>query len=178
MIEKYIKNEDSLKKWRRFKGHRFAVISVWAMLLAVFFSLTAEFWANNRPLYMKYKGQSYFPVFKTYHPDKAVLFAADIQHALNYDGLDLNENETYKTLIKKYEIPESDFLAKLDNEEYRQLAYYDVALSRQLQVTGYPAAFIKTAELEFFMIAKGYANLETMELRIQNVIKEAGLGVS
>ncbi|RRN76496.1 DsbA family protein [Pseudoxanthomonas sp. SGD-10] len=117
-------------------------------------------------------------VFKTYHPDKAVLFAADIQYALNYDGLDLNENETYKTLIKKYEIPESDFLAKLDNEEYRQLAYYDVALSRQLQVTGYPAAFIKTAELEFFMIAKGYANLETMELRIQNVIKEAGLGVS
>lgn len=68
MIEKYIKNEDSLKKWRRFKSHRFAVISSWLLGIAILFSFTAEFWANSKPLYMSYKGQSYFPVFKTYHP--------------------------------------------------------------------------------------------------------------
>lgn len=114
-------------------------------------------------------------VFKTYFPQKAVLFASDLQFALNYDGLDLNDDNTYKSIIKKYKIPEGEFISKLNDEEFRQLAYYDVALSRQLQVTGYPAAFIKTPDMEFFMIAKGYANLETMELRIQNVIKEAGL---
>ncbi len=114
-------------------------------------------------------------VFKTYFPQKAVLFASDLQFALNYDGLDLNDDNTYKSIIKKYKIPEGEFIGKLNDEEFRQLAYYDVALSRQLQVTGYPAAFIKTPDMEFFMIAKGYANLETMELRIQNVIKEAGL---
>jgi microcin C transport system permease protein len=88
MIEKYIKNEDSLKKWRRFKGHRFAVISVWAMLLAVFFSLTAEFWANNRPLYMKYKGQSYFPVFKTYHPSD---FGEENFLVTNYKAMEIDK---------------------------------------------------------------------------------------
>lgn len=116
-------------------------------------------------------------VFKTYFPQKAVLFASDLQYALNYEGLDLNEDDTYKSIIKKYKIPEDEFINKLNDEEFRQLAYYDVALSRQLQVTGYPAAFIKTPDMEFFMIAKGYADLETMELRIQNVIKEAGLNL-
>ncbi len=111
-------------------------------------------------------------VFKAYLPDQAVLFAHDIQKALNFYGLDLNENETYKGLIKPFNLPEEEFISKLDNEEYRQLAYYDVALARQLQVTGYPAAFIKTGELQFHMIAKGYTNEETMELRIQNVLKE------
>lgn len=111
-------------------------------------------------------------VFKSYLPDQAVLFAHDIQKALNFYGLDLNDNQTYKELIKPYKLPEEEFLAKLDNEEYRQLAYYDVALARQLQVTGYPAAFIKTGELQFHMIAKGYSDEATMELRIHNVLKE------
>lgn len=111
-------------------------------------------------------------VFKSYLPDQAVLFAHDIQKALNFYGLDLNDNETYKDLIKSYHLPEKEFIDKLDNEEYRQLAYYDVALARQLQVTGYPAAFIKTGELQFHMVAKGFADEATMELRIQNVLKE------
>lgn len=111
-------------------------------------------------------------VFKSYLPQEAVLFAHDIQKALNYYGLDLNKDDTYIDLIKPFNLPADEFIAKLNNEEYRQLAYYDVALARQLQVTGYPAAFIKTGELKFHMIAKGYATEETMELRIQNVLKE------
>lgn len=111
-------------------------------------------------------------VFKSYLPDQAVLFAHDLQKALNFYGLDLNEDETYKSLIQTYNLSVEEFISKLNNEEYRQLAYYDVALARQLQVTGYPAAFIKTGELQFHMIAKGYADQETMELRTQNVLKE------
>lgn len=114
-------------------------------------------------------------VFKDYHPEEAVLFAAELQYALNYDGLDLSKDDTYKSLIRRYDIPESEFITKLNEDEYKQQAYYDFALSRQLHVTGYPAAFIKTGETSFYMIAKGFADLETMELRIQNVIKEAGL---
>ncbi|MFD1630638.1 DsbA family protein [Pseudopedobacter beijingensis] len=114
-------------------------------------------------------------VFKTYRPEDAILFASDMQYALNHDGMDLNLDDTYKLLIAKYNIPENEFIQKLNDEEFRQLAYYDVALSRQLQVTGYPAVLIKTSELNFHLIAKGYADLETMELRVQNVIKEEGL---
>lgn len=68
MIEKFIKNEDSLKKWRRFKSNKLAVISSWLVGIALFFSFTAEFWANSKPLYLKYNGKSYFPVMVDYHP--------------------------------------------------------------------------------------------------------------
>lgn len=66
MIEKYIKNDLSLKRWRRFKSKRAAVVSCWILFIACFFSFTAEFWANSKPIYLKHNGKSYFPVFKTY----------------------------------------------------------------------------------------------------------------
>ena len=64
MIEKRLKNEESLKKWRAFKAHRTGYYSIWIILLLCFFSFTAEFWANSKPIYLSYQGQSYFPVFK------------------------------------------------------------------------------------------------------------------
>jgi putative protein-disulfide isomerase len=76
-------------------------------------------------------------------------------------------------LVHDFGINPDEFIVKLNSEEFKQAAYYDFALARQLQVTGYPAAFIKTGDHNFYMIAKGYADLETMELRIANVLKEA-----
>lgn len=111
-------------------------------------------------------------VFKSFLPDQAILFAHDLQTALYQKGLDLSKSANYGSLIQKYQIPEEEFISKLEQEEFKQAAYYDFALAKQLQVTGYPAAFIKTADLKFFMIAKGYTDKETLELRIQHVLKE------
>lgn len=68
MIERLIKNDDTLKKWRRFKSYRLAVLSAWLIGVALFFSFTAEFWANSKPLYLKYRGENYYPVLVNYHP--------------------------------------------------------------------------------------------------------------
>lgn len=68
MIERYLKNENSIKAWRRFKARKSAVISCWMLIVIFFFSATAELWANRKPLVMKYQGQTYFPVLKYYHP--------------------------------------------------------------------------------------------------------------
>jgi putative protein-disulfide isomerase len=112
-------------------------------------------------------------VFKHFHPDKAILFAHDLQFAIYKDGIDLSNDKNYVPLITKYAINEEEFIQKLNSEEFKQAAYYDFALARQLQVTGYPAAFIKTGERNFYMIAKGYTDFETLELRIANVLKES-----
>jgi microcin C transport system permease protein len=68
MIEKLIKNELTLKRWRSFKRRKLAVASCFiliGMLLATFLS---PFLANSRPIVMKYKGKYFFPVTKNYHP--------------------------------------------------------------------------------------------------------------
>lgn len=68
MIERRLKNELTLKRYRRFKSVRRAVGGVWVIAVFLFFSLTAEIWSNNKPLIMNYEGNIYFPVFKTYYP--------------------------------------------------------------------------------------------------------------
>lgn len=88
MIEKLIKNDNSLKKWRRFKSRRLAVLSTWLICAACFFSFTAEFWANNRPIYLNYQGQSFFPVLKDYHPG---LFGNEEAVVMNYRELELDD---------------------------------------------------------------------------------------
>jgi len=111
-------------------------------------------------------------VFKTFYPEKAVLFASDLQKATFINGADLSLDESYIPLIDKYDIPADVFLQKLNSEEFKQAAYYDFALAKQLQVSGYPAAFIKADDRNFYMIAKGYADYETMKLRIANVLSQ------
>ncbi len=70
MMQYIFTNELSQKRWRRFKQHRSALISVCILLLVAFFSFTAEFWANSKPLYLRHHGQSYFPVVQNVHPSE------------------------------------------------------------------------------------------------------------
>src|SRR5690606_34713079 len=88
MIEKLIKNEETQKKWRRFKSNKLAVMSSWLVGIALFFSFTAEFWANNKPLYLKYDGKSFFPVMVSYHPSE---FGEERTLITDYRTLNLNE---------------------------------------------------------------------------------------
>ncbi len=68
MIERRIKNDLTLKRYRRFKSVKRAVWSTWVFIFLIFLSITAEFWANNKPIIMSHQGSIYFPVVKTYHP--------------------------------------------------------------------------------------------------------------
>lgn len=88
MIERFVKNELTLKRIRRFKTIRRAVWSVWIFLFLIFLSATAEFWANNKPIIMSYQGAIYFPVVKTYHPS----VFGEPGFVTNYRALNLDSN--------------------------------------------------------------------------------------
>ncbi len=111
-------------------------------------------------------------IFKEYHPHRAIEFAGDLQYALNYEGRDLTDNEAYRHLLEKYGINDERFYDKLQSEEYKEKAYYEFSLVKQLQVTGYPTVFIQTGELKFQMIAKGYTDYETVKSRVEAVLSE------
>lgn len=85
MIEKILKSEISKKRWRRFKSNRLAVYSGIIILVLNFFSFTAEFWANSKPIVLQYKNQVYFPIFKQYHPSE---FGITSSLIVNYRMLD------------------------------------------------------------------------------------------
>ena len=111
-------------------------------------------------------------IFKEYYPEKQVEFASELQYALNYEGRDLDDNEAYRHLMEKWNIPVDDFYSKLKDETYKEKAYYEFALCKQLQVTGFPAVFLQTGESKFYLLARGYTDYDTLNQRLENVLKE------
>lgn len=111
-------------------------------------------------------------IFKELYPEKQVAFVSDLQNALHYEGRDLTDDEAYRHLLEKYEINADDFYTKLKTEEYKEKAFYEFSLCRQLQVTAFPAVLIQVADTKFYLLAKGYTTYEDVKARIENILKE------
>jgi microcin C transport system permease protein len=69
------------RRWRNFKANRRGYWSLWIFLVLFVVTLFAEFIANDQPLFIRYDGKSYFPVFVTY-PDTE--FGDDLGTAADY----------------------------------------------------------------------------------------------
>mgnify|MGYP000159075109 CR=1 FL=1 len=115
-------------------------------------------------------------IFKEYYPDKAIFFARDLQFALNYEGRDLTDDEAYRHLLDKWNIPEDEFYSKLKDEEYKEKAYYEFALVKQLEVTGFPAVLLQVSDSKFYLLASGYTDHPTLKGRIEKVLSGAVTG--
>jgi putative protein-disulfide isomerase len=111
-------------------------------------------------------------VFKEFLPEQQVSFAADLQYALHFEGRDLTDDEAYRLLLEKYNIDALDFYGRLHEQEYKEQAYYEFALCRQLNVTGFPAVFLQTGETKFYQLVQGYTPFEDVDKRIKNVLEE------
>jgi microcin C transport system permease protein len=71
----------NIRRWQNFKANRRGYWSLWIFLVLFVVTLFAEFISNDRPLYLRYDGKSYFPVFFTY-PETT--FGGDFQTAADY----------------------------------------------------------------------------------------------
>ena len=89
-MENLIKDPLTLKRWRTFKSRKVSWIALWFFVFLLFLSLTAEFWANSKPLILSHQNRLYFPILKNYSPDE---FALTDQYITNYKSLQLNEGD-------------------------------------------------------------------------------------
>ncbi len=88
MIERFIKNELTKRRYRAYISKKRNIFALFIFTIILFMSLTSEIWSNNKPLIMKYEGKIYFPVFKTYHPS---LFKIDDILVMDYRRLNLEK---------------------------------------------------------------------------------------
>ena len=109
-------------------------------------------------------------VFKEYQPEHQVLFIADLQKALFYEGRDLTDDEAYRHLIHQYALDEKIFYEKLHSSEYKEKAREDFALCRQLQATGFPQLMLQVSEKKIYLISRGYEDYATVSLKINQVL--------
>src|SRR3990172_3915802 len=57
------------KKKKQFRKNKLAVFSLRFIYFLIFIALFADFIANEKPIMCKYKGSTYFPVFRSYAVD-------------------------------------------------------------------------------------------------------------
>ncbi|CAL1517017.1 DsbA family protein [Chitinophaga sp. MM2321] len=111
-------------------------------------------------------------VFKQYQPENAISFAHDMQVTLNYDGVSLNSDDTYRKLIRKFGLPEDEFISRLHDEHYRYETQQEFQLIQNWGITGFPAAILDTGK-QLYLCARGFTTLERLQETIDNIIQES-----
>jgi len=114
-------------------------------------------------------------ILKDYQPELQLQFVSDLQYALNYEGRDLCDDEAYRHLVDKYNISTEEFYEKLHSKEYREKAYYEFSLVKQLHVTGFPALLMQVGKAKFYSLAEGFTDYGTLKARIENLLSEVSV---
>ncbi len=117
-------------------------------------------------------------ILKEIYPERQLEFAGDLQYALNYEGRDLDDDEAYKHLLEKYTISEDDFYTKLKSDEYKEKAYYEFALCKQLNVDSYPQVLIQLHSNKFYLITKSFSTYEEVKKGIEKALTEIKAGLN
>ena len=117
-------------------------------------------------------------ILKEIYPERQLEFAGDLQYALNYEGRDLDDDEAYKHLLEKYMISEDDFYTKLKSDEYKEKAYYEFALCKQLNVDSYPQVLIQLHSNKFYLITKSFSTYEEVKKGIEKALTEIKAGLN
>lgn len=112
-------------------------------------------------------------IFRSIYPDRQLEWAADLQFALFGEGRDLTDDEAYRHLLEKYQLPEEDFYTQLRSIYFRQQAEEDFATCRKLQVTGYPSVLLQHSEVSFTLLARGYTDEASLRQRLDAALKKS-----
>jgi len=110
-------------------------------------------------------------VFKDYHPELAIPFATDLQYALHEEGRDLTDDEAYRHLLAKYEIPDQEFYSRLHSVEYKEKAYEEFALVKQLKVSGFPTLFLQVSDSRLYLLSRGYTDYATLQAGLERALE-------
>lgn len=112
-------------------------------------------------------------VFKDYHPELAVPFAAELQYALHEEGRDLTDDEAYRHLLEKYRIPDQEFYGRLHDPVYKAKAYEEFELVKQLGVTGFPCLLLQVSESRMYLLARGYTDYDSLRGALERALNAA-----
>lgn len=101
-------------RFRRFKKIKRAYYSLWILGVAFAISLFSEFVANDKPLYLRYQGRSYFPALFFY---SSQTFGGRYKTEADYLALKRNEEFQKKGIMIFPIIPHGPLHSYLDMED-------------------------------------------------------------
>jgi microcin C transport system permease protein len=123
------------KRLRRFRQKKRAVWSLWALVALFAISLCSELICNDRPLYVRFRGQSFFPALRYYPED--VFLGNGVQTRPHYrrlaGGAEFRDHPSNWMLFAP--VPYGPY-ESIDPESIRAEEYVTVTLTREPHVAG------------------------------------------
>lgn len=101
-------------------------------------------------------------IFKSRQPDNSVPFAAALQKAIYFDGIEPENLTAYGPIAAAFGLDAADFVSQMSDPQNTQYAKNDFQTSTALGVTGFPAVFLE-ADGTYYQIASGYVPLAVLE---------------
>lgn len=178
---------------RQFRKNRLAVWSLRALYVLLFVALFADFLANEKPLYCKIEGKTYFPVFKQYAVDlgwskwtgqfanadwQTLRYDAVIFPPIPYSAATLDrKNMGYVSPSEKQNIPSWRFRHWLGTDQIgHDILAGMIAGTRVAMLVGVISMAIATVIGIFFGAIAGYFGDDQLQIsRIRLILNAIGL---
>ncbi len=109
-------------------------------------------------------------VFKSYQPDKAVLFAHTLQDALYRDGKDLTDDAIYPALVAPFGIDGQLFVEQLTSNDFKRKTHEEFKIVSEMGISGFPTVVLLT-EKQNYLLARGYTDFEPLHQTIGELIQ-------
>lgn len=178
---------------RQFRKNRLAVWSLRAVYVLLFVALFADFLANEKPIYCKIEGKTYFPIFKQYVVDLGwgqwdARFVTANWHELKYEAVIFppvpyaatyldRKNMSYVSPSGKQHIPSWRFRHWLGTDQIgHDVLAGMIAGTRVAMLVGVVSMAIATVIGIFFGAIAGYFGDDRLKMsRIQLILNVIGL---
>lgn len=106
-------------------------------------------------------------VFKSSEQRNSVQFAAALQKAIYFDGIEPENEDAYIQIASDFGLEAATFKAKMKDSFYREKAETDFRTSADLGVTGFPTVFTEKNGT-YHKIANGYMPFDSLERNFLN----------
>lgn len=118
---------------------------------------------NGKAIFTSIPPATALCVFKTLDTTRrSVQFAAMLQKAIYYDGLEPEDIDAYGKLAAEFGIDAHLFTSKMKDPLFKQMAEADFNKTQALNVTGFPTVFL-VINNNYYKIGSGYIPFQKLE---------------
>jgi putative protein-disulfide isomerase len=109
-------------------------------------------------------------VFKSYQEENSILFAARLQKAIYYDGVNLEDYEVYGRIASEFATNADEFVARMKESSFIKASEAEFALVASWGVRGFPTVFLLENNT-LYPLTSGYIPFEQLEERFMTAKK-------
>lgn len=130
-----------------------------------------DLWGKGERIMNSWPASVALRVFKSYLPDKAILYAAALQKLIYHQGISSEDSNAFAQLAQdQFGIPMKEFLEKTQDQEFLKATRAEFEITRAYSVSGYPHVILEKGNKRH-VITRGYAAFAQVSQQIEKVLK-------